>query len=244
MSGSPLYAAEVKYIHQFDGTPLPDEVARKLWPLGFRPAAGMCEDGYINGEISKGDFEKVRTLFTANHNTLHVFHLSSPGGDVEEAISIGKLFRKYLIRARAPYLIGESFYLANGLAGTLCRGAECVCARACALIWFGAVDREGVVGLHRPRIDDPAFKALPPDEAAKVYRRALDDIDRYMNEMEAPHPMIDAMVATSSSEIRWIDTDTDHDLEHPPSYAEWENATCGEVTADEADKIVNFTVKR
>jgi hypothetical protein len=44
-------------------------------------------------------------------------------------------------------------------------------------------------------------KTLAPDEAAKVYKRALDHIASYMNEMEAPHPMIDAMVATGSSEI-------------------------------------------
>ena len=40
------------------------------------------------------------------------------------------------------------------------------------------------------------FRALPPDEAAKVYRRVLDSITRYLDEMEAPKSINDAMVTT------------------------------------------------
>jgi hypothetical protein len=69
------------------------------------------------------------------------------------------------------------------------------------------VHRQGFVGLHRPRIDDPIFKALGPADAAKAYRGVLDDVARYMAEMEVPRPMIDAMVATGSSEIRWVYSD-------------------------------------
>jgi hypothetical protein len=108
---------------------------------------------------------------------------------------------------------------------------------------FGAVDRTGAAGLHRPRIDESTFKALPPDEAAKVYRQVLDGITRYMNEMEAFHPMIDAMVATGSSEILWISADTNR-LEHPPSYAEWRNAACGEFTGEQLNSMIDLRVKR
>jgi len=196
ISGSPLRAAEVECARQYDGKPIPEESAQKLWPSGFRPVAGMCQYGYLHGTIAKGDYEKVRALLRLNQQTLNVFYFASPGGDVNETILIGRLFREYLITAWAPSQdISGSFFLATPPT-ILCRGTECVCASACALIWFGAVDRIGVVGLHRPRIDDPTFKTLAPDEAARVYRRALDDIAHYMNEMEAPHPTIDAMVAT------------------------------------------------
>lgn len=104
------------------------------------------------------------------------------------------------------------------------------------------MDRTGVVGLHRPRINDPAFKSLPPAEAAKVYRRALDDIARYLDEMEAPRPMIDAMLDTGSSEIRWVDADSDH-LEHPPSYAEWMQAACGQFTKEEENTLHDLEIK-
>jgi hypothetical protein len=108
-------------------------------------------------------------------------------------------------------------------------------------MWFGAVNRGGAVGLHRPRIDDPAFTALSPAEAAGVYRRALDDMARYMEEMEVPRPMIDAMVATSSSEILWVDAKDN--LERPPSFAEWEEALCGSFTTQEEKTITDLDVK-
>jgi hypothetical protein len=43
--------------------------------------------------------------------------------------------------------------------------------------------------------------------------------------MEAPRPVIDEMLATSSSEIRWVNAIADG-LSRPPSYAEWEDASC------------------
>jgi hypothetical protein len=86
--------------------------------------------------------------------------------------------------------------------------------------------------LHRPRIDDPQFKVLAPAEATKVYRRSLDEIEKYLDEMEAPRSMIDAMVATNSADIRWVDADKD-DLERPPSVAEWADAACGYITNEE-----------
>lgn len=74
--------------------------------------------------------------------------------------------------------------------------------------------------MHRPRTEDPRFKAMAPAEASVAYKGILDDISRHLEEMEAPRAAIDAMVATSSSEIRWVDYDRDG-LERSPSIAEW-----------------------
>lgn len=60
----------------------------------------------------------------------------------------------------------------------------------------------------------------------------LESVTRYLDEMEAPKPMIDAMVATGSAEIRWVEGDKDG-LERPPSIAEWEDASCGTFTINE-----------
>src|ERR1700687_1599231 len=73
------------------------------------------------------------------------------------------------------------------------------------------------------------FKALPPAEASKDYRGGLEEISRYFEKMETPRPLIDAMLATSSSEIRWIDS-WDDKLESPPSFEEWIDASCGSFT--------------
>ena len=247
-------AAEVSCARTYDGEPYPKEIAAKLWPSGFRPVSGMCSWGFIRGTIVRGDFEKIRTFYGRNHRFLTTFSLLSAGGSVTEAIQIGQLFRKYLIGVDAPSgtLDGHWFILSVPSWGErVCEGPDCLCASACALLWFGAVNRGGIVGLHRPRIDDPDFAALPPGEASTVYRGALDKIAQYLREMEAPSPMVDAMVATSSSEIRWVGHDIlaprgefeKLGLERPPSYAEWQDAVCGPVLAGEEDKIIDLRVK-
>ena len=207
-----------------------EETASRLWPSGnrYRPPDGSCEEGYFHGPIADGDYDKVRQFYRKYHPFLYAFKLNSPGGDVDEAMRIGRLFRKYQITTYAPESAGPSYILGHGTGAEwepLCAGSDCACASACALMWFGGVERSGTVGLHRPRIDDPAFKALRGADATKVYIRILLEIARYLEEMEVPRPMIDAMVATGSSEIRWIDSIGD-DLFRPPSIAEWEDAAC------------------
>jgi hypothetical protein len=76
------------------------------------------------------------------------------------------------------------------------------------------------------------IKVSAPDEATKVYRQILTEIGKYLDDMEVPRNMIDAMVATNSAEIRWVASDKDG-LERPPSVAEWVDAACGYTTQDE-----------
>jgi formylglycine-generating enzyme required for sulfatase activity len=64
----------------------------------------------------------------------------------------------------------------------------------------------------------------------------------YLDDMEVPKPMVDVMVSTSSSEIRWIDSDTDG-LRRPPSIAEWEDASCGSFTSEERNAFYKLAVK-
>jgi hypothetical protein len=58
-----IIAAEIGCDDTYQAEPIPDDIARKLWPSGFRPAAGMCQRGFIRGAISRGDYEKVQALY-------------------------------------------------------------------------------------------------------------------------------------------------------------------------------------
>jgi hypothetical protein len=247
MQDLPTIAAEVECELTNSYSTIPDEIARDWWPSGFRPANEMCSYGYLHGTIEIGDYDKVETFYRTNHRVMFGLAIQSPGGNVAEAIKIGRLLRKYLIRADAPS--PSPFAKDNGRLGLgdasgrlLCKGEGCECSSACALIWFGAPDRFGTVGLHRPRVTDPEFKSLAPSEAAKVYRHALDEIARYLDEMETPRPMIDVLLATGSSEIKWVDAAKDK-LERAPSFAEWLDASCGHLTQDESRTLAHFEVK-
>jgi hypothetical protein len=200
-----------------------------------------CSAAFLNGEIVKGDYDKVVSLFARFHPYIDNIYLQSPGGDVIEAIKIGRLLRKYYIDVLSPYHVSSDNYhllenpsdaeskndlthFHNKILSEICKGEGCICASACALIFFGAPMRSGSVGLHRPIIDDPAFKALSPTEAESVYKPALTAISLYLEEMEVPKEFVEVMIATSSHGIRWI---TSENIKRSPSFAEWADANCG-----------------
>jgi hypothetical protein len=195
----------------------------------------MCVSALLRGKIEKGDFGKVRDFYKANHKALTTFYLISEGGNVAEAIQIGQLFRKYLIKAQSA-LNADGFTWLLLPPNGICKGAECACVSSCALIWFGAPVRFGTVGVHRPHTDDAVFKGLPATEAGKVYRHILDTMIRYAGEMEMPRAIIDTMVGTGSGELSWVDTRKDKDLGRAPSFAEWADATCGRFSHLEGDQ--------
>jgi hypothetical protein len=230
----PCHAADVGCDSTYDGTGFRDEESnRQRWPLGFRPKAGMCATGYIVGDIQPGDFEKVRKVYSGSHPYLFRFLLNSPGGDVDEAIKIGRFFRKYLLNADAPvkwFGISQMAFAEK----VDCPGSDeskCLCASACSLIWFGAVHRVGRVGLHRPWTDSAAFRNAGPAEAESEYKRKMKEISNYLDEMEVPNSVAQKLLSTSSSDISWVDAE--EGLELSPSFEEWTNATCGRISPAE-----------
>lgn len=136
-------------------------------------------------------------------------------------------------------MIEKNVFFAPGyppsLDSALCKGPSCICASSCALIWFGAIERGGVVGLHRPKITDSQFATLPPDRASKQYRDVLQKISQYLEEMEAPRSLIEAMVSTGSSDIRWVEARPDGSgaINRSPSHTEWIDANCEPLTAED-----------
>lgn len=85
-------------------------------------------------------------------------------------------------------------------------------------------------------------RALGPAVGANAYRGVLDSIRHYLDEMEVPRPMIEAMVATGSAEIKWVDAGDD--LKRPPSLAEWEDATCGNFSIKDENLLSDLRTKR
>jgi len=246
---APGHAAEVRCASFYGDTHVTEESAQKLWPSGARPTATTCRVGSILGEIVRGDYEKFLTLYRPNYPFLEQMSLDSPGGDADEAMKIGRLFRKYLLTAVSPGRVdtGNLSYTLSYRTGSYesCEGPDCMCASACALIWFGAPDRSGRIGLHRPRTDDLAFKTLPPSEAANAYKQMLDRIVTYLDEMETPRPLIDAMVSTSAADIRWFDMEPIGEAPtRAPSFSEWVDASCGRFSTQEYQRMMRLDAKQ
>jgi len=115
VGGASVQAAEVS-CDLFYGTmpPTPVDVAQKIWPSGRRPSQNTCKVGFIRGKIVKGDYKKIAAFYRAHHPFLSAFRLQSAGGNVGEAIKIGKMFRKYLITAGAPLFINRNILIKYG----------------------------------------------------------------------------------------------------------------------------------
>src|SRR5262249_30891153 len=101
--------------------------------------------------------------------------------------------------------------------------------------------RTGTIGLHRPSTDAIEFKSMPPNAASAVYRQWLDAMVAYLNEMEAPRQVVDAMLQTSSADIMLVH-DEQFGLGAPPSIIEWQNAACGALTKQMKDRFSNIWV--
>jgi len=218
---------------------IPPERAAAYWPSGERPGKGSCSVALLRGPIKAGDYEMTRKFVRQHLPFLEAMLLHSPGGRVDEAIKIGRLLRQYLINTSAPDRFRENNL--RYINTELCRGPGCICASACALIWFGGPSRDGRVGLHRPHFKDQAFARLPASEANKAYNAMLNLVTQYMTEMNVPRHAIDAMTATPSNEMIWVEASqvgTDRSLSRDPSYHEWVLSSCPSLL--NAEELLKF----
>jgi hypothetical protein len=179
-----------------------------------------CPIGLIRGKIEKGNLKKVREFSYIQFYPKR-FYLDSPGGDVDEALEIGRFFKQFLTTTIAPS--------PNPATGNYeLMGRRAVCLSACAFAWFGGIQRMGDVGLHRPYFTDEEYKRMPPDQASVVYNAMLDRVKAYMNEMEVPRSITEKMLSTSSGNVFMVSWLRDS-LYTPPSVSEWIGANCGKV---------------
>jgi len=204
---------------------------------------------YVNivGPITKGDSDKfkrvVLRLLSAGLKVVHV-RTYSPGGDVAEALSIGRQIRLMKAQTDSPFkgkatpgsvcIVGAEteipvkfFYYRNEDGDG---SANCTCTSACFLIWAAGVGRYGeIIGVHRPAFSDQSwFGSLPKEQARVVYEHIIEEARAYLVEMGIPENVITLMFSVSSSEMRFLDVNQIAQLQNYPSYgAELFTARCG-----------------
>jgi hypothetical protein len=175
----------------------------------------------MRGEIKPGDYDKlIRFSIKNNVNLLaHSFILESPGGDIVEALAIGRLLRSIY----APVVVGPRFGR---------------CASACFIIFASAVDRvgdPGLIGIHRPYVAPVRLQSLTLDEAEREESKALLDAEKYLHALRVPNAIIDEIFAKASTDVHWL---SDHELEQLGTRAPWYEeilvARCGLNTREEA----------
>jgi ATP-dependent protease ClpP protease subunit len=180
----------------------------------------------MRGEIKPGDYNKlIRFSVDNNVNFLaYNFILASPGGDVAEALAIGRLLKSIYAQA----IVGPRY------------GS---CASACFIIFASAVDRVGVaglVGIHRPYVAPGRLRSLTVTEAEREETKVLLDAEKYLHTLRVPRALIDQMFSRSSTDIHWL---SDDELEQlgwrAPWYEELLVARCGLNTQKEKDALAS-----
>lgn len=143
---------------------MPDNLPERL-EFSLKTAGDFGEYLLINGTIESGDAQRFEA-YLANLGEITVpVALNSPGGAVEEALSIGRILRER--EANTAILPGMA------------------CVSACPYILAGGVERivsrQGAVGLHQHYYDTPGL--LPAFLAVEEIQKGQGRTMAYLIEM-------------------------------------------------------------
>jgi hypothetical protein len=169
----------------------------------------------IDGIILNGDASRFQLIFEQlNTEVMRVYGecfvppmviLNSRGGTVDESLAIGRKIRAARLRTIVQ------------------RSGECY--SSCVLIFAAGVDRRasGKLAIHRPYLQD-IEKGKSVEEIRNARANQIDRIRAYLESMEIPMSLLDAIISIPPNEIRIL---TDSDLQayrltgEDPSYEEY-----------------------
>jgi ATP-dependent protease ClpP protease subunit len=171
----------------------------------------------MSGEITDTTLVRFIYEYTSWEIPPLKFEISSNGGNVIEAMALGRFIRESRIPVAAS---GD-------------------CLSACFFIYMGGVERSvnrgGRLGLHRPYFNKNFYSNLTTSEAERVYEENAQRSISYLKEMGTPQESIERMFKTSSSSMFYLSPEESHDLlgDRAPFYEEWIFAKCGEPTKED-----------
>lgn len=145
----------------------------------------------IFGRIGVDTMAKVqRALMHRSSNERLVVSLNSPGGDIEAAMSLGRVIRE----ARGHTQVEP----------------PASCASACVLVFAGGIVR-GTFGKSNVGIHRPALSAVPQEIDMNAVKATTDDavhkLKVYAAEMNVSERLIDDMLVIPPEKIRWLSND-------------------------------------
>jgi hypothetical protein len=168
----------------------------------------------IEGEITSGDFESV---FSLRFKRISTIELNSAGGDLVEAMRIGRHLRRSYVRTIVH--------------------TDSQCNSACFLIWVAGVERSAFspIGIHRPYFDKEYFAGLSAQAAEEKYEIMTEQVRLYLSEMGVPEGVISQMMQVRSTEVTFLGQIelTERVGNYHVPYNEWIIAQCGDFTDDE-----------
>lgn len=176
----------------------------------------------MSGKIEKGDFHSFMKEFASWDKAPTVFHITSGGGDLDEAMKIGN----YIATSNIPVWVWDE------------------CNSACVFIYASAVERDvkGKIGLHRPYFNKEYFSSLTSLEAEKKYYELKSKAISFLKVAGVNQDIINRMFNTNSKSIDYLSGKDANKQFGTISdfYEEWLIAKCGELTSGEQKAITSM----
>ena len=155
-----------------------------------------CVSIYMSGPIEPGDADKLLQIidhleqsFGADFGNAHMrvgnLHLDSPGGDLEEAVKIGRILRTRLMAAKVA--------------------TDFECYSSCVISLVGGVHRAalGKTGIHS--FSSAAIKGSNDySDASTKFDAVAKLLREYMAEMRIPESFLDEMLLTRYDKLRLL----------------------------------------
>ena len=176
----------------------------------------------LEGKIEAGDFDKLRSYILDGRGAENIF-LASPGGDLAEAIKIGRFVRELKLTTSVPDKLRpasryDGEYQKEWIAKYNLKDlkANYMCASACFFVFVAGIHREvggwlldlePVLGIHRPYLSENDLREMSSDKAIAAGGRARAIVEDYLKEMGVPAKYADQMYSVPKDEVRWINKD-------------------------------------
>lgn len=194
----------------------------------------------ISGTIEEGDYTRFQAALRRLERPAYRIDLASPGGDLTEAMRIGRLARRLLLTTAAPHRNEDGSVTCSLVSGLEQWGEgpiagdrvpeNCLCASACFLIYAAGIGRDGnILALHRPRLAGHSVGDLSLSDYEHHYASALQRAENYMRDMGLNREWVGRLEATPSGETYWLSNEEAAWLavQTPPEIEEWLTARCG-----------------
>ncbi|MFW5452785.1 hypothetical protein [Thioalkalivibrio sulfidiphilus] len=181
----------------------------------------------IDGEIVEGDYQRFLAALLSSGYGASIF-ISSPGGDLHEAMRIGRLIRKI------GYVTDIPTARPDASCTPLYNIQHCTCDSACLFIWLGGIKREGdYITVHRPYIEPSSLREITADEAREHSLLIAEWVADYFQEMGAPRALWDRMSSVSYDRVeRLSQSYIERNLSGVSrDYEDWSIARCGRLDA-------------
>lgn len=201
----------------------------------------------LEGAIEKGDYDKI--LKIAELGITEGIYLFSPGGDVVEAMKIGRLVRSLRWTTAAPLTqtlrseTAQRLVLSFGLKDPMHNN---LCASACFFIHIAGIYRWGdTLLIHRPYLSDVELRRLSGDQVLRISQVARAETDAYLKEMGLPAKYSELMYSVPKDQVQLLaESDIKADIDgFIPELKDWMDARCEKPTSAERIRKNYLVVK-